>query len=99
MFLPRFTIRVALFAVTCCALVFVVVGMAFRGETWAWGISIGLISLGVTLVVHAAWFGLVWVFARLPAAEHPMQPAATAPGPQQNEVVGDNLTSRVEAQS
>ena len=69
MIMPRFTIRTGLVGVTFCALVFVVAGMALRGETWAWGITIGLVSLLVTLAVHAAWFGLVWTFARLPAAQ------------------------------
>jgi hypothetical protein len=68
MLMPRFTIRTALVGVTLCALIFVVVGMAVRGETWAWGITIALVSLIITLLVHAAWFGLVWTFARLPAA-------------------------------
>ncbi|HVT29832.1 MAG TPA: hypothetical protein VHE81_17570 [Lacipirellulaceae bacterium] len=64
MMIPRFTIRTLLATVTVCAFLFVIVGMAFRGQHWAWGITIGMLSLVVTAVVHAAWFSLVWVFAR-----------------------------------
>jgi len=69
MLMPRFTIRTAFVGVTILAVVFVVVGMAFRGDNWAWGITIGLISLAVTMLVHAAWFGIVSMFARLPSAQ------------------------------
>lgn len=63
--LPRFSIRVLLALVTICAFVFVVVGMAARGQNWAWGVTIAVASLVVTAVVHAAWFGVVWLFARM----------------------------------
>ncbi len=63
--LPRFTIRTLLIVLTVCACIAVVIGMALRGERWAWGISIALASMAVTAVVHGAWFVLVWFFARL----------------------------------
>jgi hypothetical protein len=63
--LPRFSIRTLFWAITISAFAFVVVGMAARGQTWAWGVSIGLASLVITGLVHAAWFGLVYVFAHL----------------------------------
>lgn len=74
MLLPRFTIRTILVVVTICALAFVVAGMAVRGEQWAWGVTIALISLGVTGIVHAAWFGIVRAFARVPS-QPPAAPA------------------------
>src|SRR4029453_14669642 len=77
MIMPRFTIRTALAGVTLCALVFVVVGMAVRGESWAWGITIALVSLLITLLVHAAWFSLVWTFRRL-RGETPGPPSQAA---------------------
>lgn len=67
MVLPRFTIRVLLAMLTLGAVASVVVGMAYRGQTWAWGFSIGLLSLGVIALVHAAWFGIVWLFLQLPS--------------------------------
>jgi hypothetical protein len=68
MLVPRFTIRALLVLLTVCAVAFVIVGMAFRGQNWAWGVSIGLLSLLVTALVHAAWFGIIWIFAQMPSA-------------------------------
>lgn len=63
--MPRFTIRALLAVLTLAAFVFVVAGMAYRGQTWAWGVTIGVFSLLATALVHAAWFGIVWIFARI----------------------------------
>ena len=65
MLLPRFTIRGLLALVTLCAFAFVVVGMAARGQNWAWGVTIAMASLVLTALVHGAWFGVVWLFASL----------------------------------
>jgi len=64
MFVPRFTIRTLLVVLTIGAVVSVIAGMAVRGQAWAWGVTIGLVSLGLTALVHAAWFGIVWVLTR-----------------------------------
>ena len=69
MLLPRFSIRVLLVILTVCAFAFVVLGMAVRGQSWAWGVSIGLMSLVITALVHAAWFGVMWLFAQMPSAQ------------------------------
>lgn len=66
--LPRFSIRVLFWVITICALACVILGLAARGEVWALGASIGLASLVITALVHAAWFTLVWLFSRLPSA-------------------------------
>jgi hypothetical protein len=66
--LPRFSIRVLLGVLTVCAFAFVVVGTAYRGENWAWGVTIGLVSILVTALVHAAWFGVVWLFGQWTSA-------------------------------
>ncbi|HEX5470667.1 MAG TPA: hypothetical protein VFW73_02215 [Lacipirellulaceae bacterium] len=64
MIIPRFTIRTLLVMLTVCACLLVIVGMAFRGQHWAWGVTIGMLSLVIIALVHAAWFGLIWMFAR-----------------------------------
>jgi hypothetical protein len=64
MLLPRFTIRALLVLLTVCAFIFVIAGMAVRGHHWAWGVTIGILSVGFTLLVHAAWFCAVWVLSR-----------------------------------
>jgi hypothetical protein len=66
MLLPRFTIRTLLAILTACAVVFVMVGTAFRGQYWAWGVTIAIISCIITALSHSAWFGIVWFFARMP---------------------------------
>lgn len=67
MLLPRFSIRTLFMLLTLAAVASVVVGMAVRGAEWAWGISIGLLSLLLTALVHAAWFGIVWMLAQASA--------------------------------
>ena len=72
MLLPRFSIRTLFWLITASAFVFVVVGMAARGHDWAWGVSLG-VSLGVlsilfTALVHAALFCVVWLFGKLLSA-------------------------------
>jgi hypothetical protein len=71
MLAPRFTMRTLIAVLTVGALVFLVAGMAVRGQMWAWAITIGMISLGITALAHAAWFGVVWLFAKLPTARRP----------------------------
>jgi hypothetical protein len=62
---PRFTIRTLLAMITLAAIVFVMIGTATRGQYWAWGVTIGLVSVIVTALAHAAWFGIVWMFMRI----------------------------------
>ncbi|HEX4413128.1 MAG TPA: hypothetical protein VH107_05825 [Lacipirellulaceae bacterium] len=76
MLLPRFNIRTLLVMLTLGALASVIIGTGFRGQTWAWGASIGLLSLVVTAVVHAAWFAAVWGVARR-VPERPQQADGT----------------------
>jgi hypothetical protein len=66
--LPRFSIRALLGMLTICAVAFLIAGMAYRGQYWAWGVTIGLVSLLLTALVHAGWFGVVWLFAQMPSA-------------------------------
>jgi hypothetical protein len=68
MLAPRFTIRTLLALVAAGAIIFLIAGMAVRGETWAWSVTIGVLSLAVTAAAHAVWFGVAWMFAQLPAS-------------------------------
>jgi len=76
MLIPRFTIRTMLAVLTAGAVVFLLAGMAVRGETWAWGVTIGVLCVVVTALAHAAWFGLVWLFAQLPSSRRAVGDAA-----------------------
>ncbi len=89
MLLPRFSLRAILGVLTLGAFVFLVAGMAVRGQTWAWGITIAVICAGITLLVHAAWFGIVWLFAQMPSAQ-----AATEPARKHSIVALEGGTSR-----
>jgi hypothetical protein len=64
MLLPSFSIRALLLMLTLGAIAFLIVGMAFRGQHWAWGASVALFSVLVTAIVHAAWFGIIWLFVQ-----------------------------------
>jgi hypothetical protein len=63
--LPRFNLRTLLAILTASAVVFVMVGTAFRGQYWAWGVTIAIISCIITALSHAAWFGIVSFIARM----------------------------------
>jgi hypothetical protein len=65
MALPRYTLRSILVLVTASAVLFLLLGLAFRGQLLAWGAVIAVLSLGVTALVHAACFGVVWCCAKL----------------------------------
>jgi hypothetical protein len=67
MILPRFNLRTILAITTAAAVFFLLIRTGIRGQAWAWGAAIGILSLGVTALVHAACFGIVWCFARLSA--------------------------------
>ena len=66
--LPRFSTRTLLAISTGCALAFVIAGTAYRGHPWAWAFTIGLMSLGITALFHAAWFGIMTLLAQLVSA-------------------------------
>lgn len=89
MLLPRFTIRTLLAILTAAAVVFVMVGTAFRGQYWAWGVTIAIISCIVTALSHMAWFGIVWFFARMPESRG-AAPAAATPAPDVSASISDS---------
>lgn len=66
--LPRFTIRAILAVTTILAVFFLMIGAGTRGQDWAWGATIGIVSVGASLLIQAALFTIVWCFARLSTA-------------------------------
>jgi hypothetical protein len=62
---PRFTIRTLLIILTVCAVIFVMIGTATRGQYWAWGVTIGILSVIIVALTHAAWFGIARLFLRM----------------------------------
>jgi hypothetical protein len=65
MLIPRYTIRAILAVTTVAAFVFVIAGLAVRGHAWAWGVTFGVASLLLAMLVQAACYGIVWCFTRL----------------------------------
>jgi hypothetical protein len=68
MLFPRFTLRAFLAVITIAALFFLLVGTGYRGNPWAWGAAIGILSLALVALVHATFFAVVWCFAQLSTA-------------------------------
>jgi hypothetical protein len=63
MLIPQFSLRWLLAFTAVCAVVFSIAGLAIRGHGWAIGVSVAVGALAVTMLVHAAVFGLVWLFS------------------------------------
>jgi hypothetical protein len=79
MFLPRFTLRTVLAATAACAVLFLFAGIAYRGETWAWGVVAGILSFTVVAMVQALFFGIVWCFAQIFTSRSPASSSAIYP--------------------
>jgi hypothetical protein len=63
-----------------CAVLFSVVGAGFRGNGWAVGASIGLLTLVIILSVHAGLFALTWVYSALALSmSRKVQPTGGSP--------------------
>lgn len=78
MLFPRYSLRTTLIAVSTCAVFFLVLGQAVRGEPWAIVVSVAVVSLAITLLVHAALYIVAASLTRLIAAEQ--TPARTSRG-------------------
>jgi hypothetical protein len=76
MLLPRFTLRTVLVATAACAVLFLFIGIAYRGENWAWGVAIGILSFAVVAIVQALFFGIVWCFAQIFTSRAPAPDSA-----------------------
>lgn len=64
MLIPRFTIRTGLMVLTAASVLSVVVREAVLGKAWAIGLSIGLGSVALLLLVHALFFVLAMIVSR-----------------------------------
>jgi hypothetical protein len=76
MLAPRFTIRAILAATVVCALVLLLASAGYHGHQWAWGVTIGIVSLGIAALAHAVWYGIAWCIARI----MPTQATEVSPG-------------------
>ncbi len=78
MLIPRFSLRTTWLGVTVCSVFFVIVGYAYRGEAWAVVIAVAVLSIFVTLAIHAIFYALVTAFGRIVGAQ--ISPARTSQG-------------------
>ena len=65
MLIPQFSLRWLLAVVTVCSVAFLILSFGARGQVWAIGASIGLLSLVIVILVHGFTFFLVWLFAQM----------------------------------
>ena len=68
--IPQYTIRQLLVVTAGCSVVFLVGAQAFQGALWAMALSVGVLAVAATLLVHAAFFGIVWLAYRLNERRH-----------------------------
>jgi hypothetical protein len=62
---------------TVGAVGFLIVGMGFRGQHWAWGATIGLLSVLITALIHAVWFAVIRFFAQIGSSGEKAKEQAT----------------------
>jgi uncharacterized membrane protein len=63
MFIRQFSLRLLLMLITACAAVSLVLSFAWRGRNWAIALSVFLLTLLATVLVHGVVFWLVWLFS------------------------------------
>lgn len=67
MLIPRYSIRSIFLIMAGCAVLFLLIGLGLRGHAWAGATAVGIGSLLLVMLVHAALFSLCWIVAgRIP---------------------------------
>lgn len=62
---PQFSLRWMLGVTTVCAFLFAIVGMAVQGHGWAIGISAGLGTIALMMIIYAILFAVIWTMGNL----------------------------------
>ncbi len=78
MLLPRFSLKTILTLLSVSTVIFVVAGQAFQGKAWAAGVTIAVASIPVCLFVHAVFYGIIGLLARVISPQQ--VPALTSQG-------------------
>ncbi|MEM8866105.1 MAG: hypothetical protein AAGF31_11230 [Planctomycetota bacterium] len=79
--LPRFSLRNALLLLSAGSLLALIVRAALRQEVWAIGVSIGVGSLVLALLVHAGLYCIACLFrTAVPGPQKVVQPASQLRG-------------------
>jgi len=78
MLIPRFSLRTTLKTITVSALLFLIAGQALEGKAWAVVVTVAVLSVLATLLVHGCFFGLTAGLSRLIGSHQ--SPARTSQG-------------------
>ncbi len=79
MLIPQYSLRWLFGLTAVCAVISLITASALRGQGWAIGVTIGLVSLLVVIGVHVLLFAAVWLYSKLLArGGNPFAPAAAA---------------------
>ena len=64
MIIPRFTLRWLLALTTLCGGLSLVLSYAVRGQEWAIAVSLGLATIPLLFLLHAATFMAAWLISQ-----------------------------------
>lgn len=78
MLIPQFSLRTTLKVVTVCALLFLIAGQALEGRAWAMGVTVGVLSVLATLLVHSGFFAFTAAMSSIVGTQQ--SPARTSQG-------------------
>lgn len=78
--IPRFSLRVGLLCLTGVALLAVSLRAAVLGEPWAIGAGIGVLSIPVLLLLHAAFYAAARLFSRSSSQASVVDSSPASPG-------------------
>ncbi len=84
MLLPQFSLRLLLAGTSVLAVVSLVIARAVNGAHWAVGVSFGVATLAMGLVIYGLLFFLLWLFSLVLSRRRERQAqakAATTPLP------------------
>lgn len=72
--LPRFSIKIALIVMTVGGVLSVALAAAVRGDEWAIGVMVAIVSAPVMLLFHAFFYGLARLAGLLTRPRAPLAP-------------------------
>ncbi len=78
MLIPQFSLRTTLQVLTVCAVLFLVAGQALAGKAWAVIVTVAVLSVLATLLVHGCFYLVAAALSKLTGTQQ--TPARTSQG-------------------